>query len=727
MKKTIKQHDLTDCGAACLASIAAHYKLGVPIAKIRQLASTDQKGTNLLGLIQAAEKIGFTAKGVRASEEALRQECAFPVIAHVIVNNQLHHFVVVYRVTDKYVQVMDPASGRIQKRTWADFGGEWTGVLLLLAPGENFQAGDERISINRRFWALLQPHRATLIQALFGAIVYTLLGLSTSIYLQKITDFVLINGNTNLLNLLSVTMLVLLAIAMFIGATKSIFVLRSGQQIDARLILGYYQHLLRLPQRFFDTMRTGEIVSRIGDAVKIRAFINDVAINLLVNVFIVLFSFGLMFTYYWKLAVVMAAVIPLYGSIYWIVNVLNRRRERQLMERAAELEAQLVESVNSIRTIKQLGLETHANLKTEKRFVQLLETTYKSGLNTIFSGSAGETVSRLFTIILLWVGSYFVIRGQITPGELLSFYAIVGYFNGPARSLIGMNKTIQNAKIAADRLFEIFDLESEAGQEDVQRIELQASMLGDIRFKQVNFSYGSRKDVFSSLDLTFKAGTMTGIVGESGSGKSTLAALLQKLYPVKGGKIFIGNVDLNYVDHQSLRQRIGVVPQQLDLFAGTLIENIAIGDHEPDLPRILQLCEQLGLLPFIESLPAGFSTHVGEQGVNLSGGQRQRLAIVRALYRNPDILILDEATANLDSSSEAYVQAFLQSLRAQGKTILVIAHRLSTVMDADEIIVLREGQLIESGTHENLISQRGAYAELWDKQFPRRVRLKLAA
>ena len=725
MRKTIKQHDITDCGAACLASISAHYKLGMPISRIRQLASTDQKGTNLLGMIQAAEKLGFVAKGVRAEKEHLLNEVEFPAVAHVIVKKQLHHFVVIYKATKDYVLVMDPGPGRMEKRSWEEFQEEWTGVLLLIGPGEEFSSGNNKVSIRRRMWTLLQPHRSTLVQALIGAIVYTILGLTTSIYIQKITDFVLVSGNTNLLNLMSVGMLILIGLAVFIGAMKSIMVLKSGQMIDARLILGYYKHLLRLPQRFFDTMRTGEIISRVSDAVKIRAFINDVAINLLVNVFIVLFSFALMFTYYWKLALVILCVLPLYGLIYWITDRLNRRRERELMERAADLESQLVESINSVRTIKQLGLEEHANLKTEGRFVDLLKTTYKSGMNSIFSGNASQLISRVFTIILLWVGAGFVIRGYITPGELLSFYALIGYFTGPAQSLIGMNKTIQNAIIAADRLFEIFDLESE--EEEQEMMELESDMVGDVRFHQVQFSYGSRKDVFDGLDLTIAAGKVTGIVGESGSGKSTLTSLMQKLYPLKEGKIFIGQTDLAYVSNDSLRRRIGVVPQQLDLFAGNLLENIAVGDSNPDIKRILDICQELGLMTFIESLPNGFATYVGEHGVNLSGGQRQRLAIARALYRNPDILILDEATSSLDSVSEMYVQNAIESLRAQGKTIIIIAHRLSTIMDADQIVVLEEGQLIEQGDHQELIEANGKYFDLWSKQFPKRVVKKLAA
>jgi ATP-binding cassette subfamily B protein len=725
MKKVIKQHDITDCGAACLASIAAHYKLGLPIARIRQLAGTDQKGTNLLGMMQAAEKLGFTARGVRAEEEALKNEAEFPAVAHVIVKKRLHHFVVVYKVTEKYVQVMDPGTGKMEKRDWAQWREEWTGVLLLVAPADDFQTGNQKVSTLARFAALLQPHRATLVQALFGAIVYTVLGLSTSIYLQKITDFVLVNQNARLLNLLSLTMIAILGLSLFIGVMKSVLVIKSGQLIDARLILGYYKHLLRLPQRFFDTMRTGEIISRIGDAVKIRAFINDVAINLLVNVFIVVFSFGLMFTYYWKLALVLLTVVPCYVAIYWITNRLNRKRERELMERSAELESQLVESVGAVRTIKQLGLEDYANQKTETRFVRLLQTTYRSGMNSIFSGTASEGVSRLFTIILLWAGGYYVMEGVISPGELLGFYALIGYFTGPAKGLIGMNKTIQNALIAADRLFEIIDLEGE--EEATELMELKSENVGDIRFRELSFSYGSRKEVFEKLNLTIPAGKITGLVGESGSGKSTIAAVLQKLYPPKDGNVMIGNVDLAYVSNQSLRARIGVVPQELHLFAGNLIENIAVGDYAPDMQRILNICTELGLLPFIESLPNGFATYVGEHGTNLSGGQRQRLAIARALYRDPDILILDEATSALDSASEQFVQDTLHRLRENGKTLIVIAHRLSTIMDADKIIVLREGKLIEEGGHEELLQRTGTYRELWNKQFPTRVVRRLAA
>jgi ABC-type bacteriocin transporter len=712
MSIKIKQRDITDCGAACLASVAAFYKLELPVAKIRQMASTDQKGTNVLGLIEAATKMGFSAKGVRGEFDALL-DVPMPVIAHVIVKKVLHHYVVLYKVTDKQVEYMDPGDGQIHRVSPDAFKEMWTGVLVLLMPNGEFQALSQKVGTWTRFWFLVRPHRGVMIQSLLGAVVYTVLGLSTSIYVQKIIDHVFIGRNTNLLNLLSVAMIVLLVFQLFIGTFKTLFIIKVGQRIDARLILGYYKHLLSLPQRFFDTMRVGEITSRINDAIKIRAFINDVSISFLVNVFIILFSFALMFTFYWKLALVMLLLIPLYAVIYWISNRLNKKVERRLMEESAELESQLVESITSAGTIKRFGAEDHANIKTEMRFIALLRTVYQSGLNSIFSGTSSEAISKLFTIILLWVGAGYVLQNEITPGELMSFYALTGYLTGPISSLIGMNKTIQNALIAADRLFEIMDLEVEKSDET---FPIKKSDAGDITFKDVSFRYGSRANVFEGLSLTFPKGKISGVIGESGSGKSTLVSLLQNLYPLQSGNIYIGEHDIKFVDNTSLRRIVSVVPQRIDLFAGNVLENIALGDYQPDMQRVVQICHRLGMMDFVESLPNGFGTYLGENGAALSGGQKQRIAIARALYRDPEILILDEATASLDPDSEQFVQQAIRMLAVEGKTIIFITHRLAAVQEFDRLYVLDKGKLVEEGNHAELIARQGKYFQMIRKQ-----------
>ncbi|GFD75515.1 peptidase domain-containing ABC transporter [Tenacibaculum mesophilum] len=713
-KITIKQHDITDCGAACLASISAHYKLQLPIARIRQYAGTDKKGTNVLGLIEAAEKLGFEAKGVRGELDSLFK-IPKPAIAHVIVREQLQHYVVIYEVTKEYIKIMDPGDGKIHKKTHEEFLKEWTGILVLLLPKEEFSTGNEKVSVLKRFWFLLKPHKFVLLQALIGAVIYTLLGFSTSIYIQKITDYVLVGGNTKLLNLLSIIMLSLLALQIIIGVYKDVFLIKTGQQIDARLILGYYKHLLKLPQQFFDTMRVGEIISRINDAVKIRTFINGVSLSLTVNILILFFSFGLMFMYHWKLALIMLLVIPFYLTVYFIINKLNKKTERKIMERSADLESQLVESLNSVGTIKRFGLESFANIKTETRFISLLHIGYKSALNSVFSGTSTTFIAQLFTIVLLWSGSYFVIERQITAGELMSFYAIIGYFMNPVASLIGANKQIQNALIAADRLFEIMDLERE---ENTEKVVLTKEKIGDIEFKNVAFRYGTRVQVFTDFNLKIKKGNITAIVGESGSGKSTLISLLQNLYPIQKGHIALGDLDLKYIQHESLRELVSVVPQKIDLFAGNVIDNIAVGDFAPNMELIIEICKSIGILEFIESLPNGFDTYLGENGATLSGGQKQRIAIARALYKQPEILVLDEATSSLDSTSENYIQKAVERLRQENKTIIIIAHRLSTVINADEIVVLNKGNVLEQGNHKELYVAEGKYYNLWQQQMP---------
>ncbi|MEM1406021.1 MAG: peptidase domain-containing ABC transporter [Bacteroidota bacterium] len=708
-KILVKQRDITDCGAACLASVGAYYDFKMPISRIRQIAGTDKKGTNALGMVEAAEKMGFSAKGVRGEVSAI-PKIPTPAIAHVIIKNVLQHYVVVFKTSEKEVQFMDPATGKLEVSSIKNFEAIWSGVLILMTPNERFQKADKTVSISSRFWFLLASHKATIIQSIVGAIVFTLIGLTSAIYVQKIIDFVLPTGNTNLLNLLSVGMLVLLAVQLLVNIFKSIFILKTGQQLDAKLILGYYKHLLSLPQRFFDTMRVGEIISRINDAIKIRAFINEVGIDIIINCFVLLFSLGLMFTYYWKLAIIILIVIPLYGLIYFISNRLNKKVERKIMENAAELESQLVESLNGIKTIKLFGMSEVANLKTEVRFVNLLTSVYKSGMNSIFSGNAGLLVSRAFTIIMLWVGARFVLNQQITAGELMSFYAIIGYFTGPVSSLIGANKSYQNAKIAADRLFEIMDLD---GGDNEGKLTIQKSELGDIKLENIKFRYGTRVNVFEDFTLNIKKGEITTIAGESGSGKSTIAAILSGLYLVESGRVMLGNYSLDQIKEDALQQLIGIVPQQVDLFAGSIIENVALGEFEPDTAKIMALAEQTGSLKFINELPGGINTQLGEHGLNLSGGQRQRLAIMRALYKDPEVIILDEATSALDIQAERRILSLVNNLKIAGKTIISISHRISSAETADRVVLLEKGKIVADGHHSDLMGSSLRYHKFW--------------
>lgn len=712
MNVKVKQRDITDCGAACLASVAAWYKLLIPVARIRQYAGTDKKGTNVLGLVKAAEKMGFAAKGVKGEWESLFQ-IPKPAIAHIVVNDVLHHYVVVLEANKKHIKIMDPGDGEIHKVPHEEFRKQWTGVLVLLMPDDGFRPANEKVSSGNRFYQLVKPHRGILLQTVLGSMVVTILGLSTSIFVGKLVDYVIPNSNLNLLNLMGIAMVLIIAVQLILNIFQSIFIIKTGQRIDLELILGYYKHLLKLPQQFFDNMRVGEIISRINDAVKIRVFINDVFISLVTNIFVFLISLAIMFIYYWKLALIMTAIVPVYLVIYLIVNKLNKRIQRKVMEQSAELESQLVESVSAVGTIKRFGMEEFANFKTEIRFVSLLETLYKSGMTGLFSSLSTSSVSQVFTIAILWIGTGFVVDQTISPGDLLSFYSIIGYFTGPVATLIGFNQTMQDALIASDRLFEIMDLEQEGTGE---LIELECKSLGNIVFDDVAFRYGTRTLVFENLDLTIPLGKVTAIIGESGSGKSTLMGILQNIYPIQKGSVRIGEYNINQIKNESLRRHIAVVPQQIDLFAGNVIDNIAAGDWEPDRKRIVDVCQLLGMEKFVESLPNGYETYLGENGATLSGGQKQRIAIARALYRNPEILILDEATSSLDSVAETLVQNALNHLKGSGKTVIVIAHRLSTVVNADRLVVLDGGRVVEQGKPGELRRMDGYFNRMLQNQ-----------
>ncbi len=703
---------MSDCGAACLHAIARHYGLRVPLARIRQFASTDREGTSVLGVVEAATRMGFTAKGVRGPADSLAK-IPKPAIAHVVVDGRIQHFVVITKVTATHVHVMDPSDGEIHRRSRAQFRDTWTGVLVLLVPGGGFEPGRAGTPTLVRFWSLVRPHRAILLEALAGAALYTLLGLAMAIYVQKLVDHVLIDGNHRLLNLMSLAMLVIIAFRVYLGTMKSLFILRTGQTIDAVLILGYYHHLLRLPQRFFDTMRVGEIISRIGDAVKIRAFINDVAVELFLALSVVTFTLAFMFAYSWRLALLVSGAVPLFAILYAVTNRMNRRTQRTMMERAAELESHFVESISGVATIKRFAIEEHAEFRTETRFVALLRSIYRSGTNALFVAGVSDAISQTIVVLLLWFGSVLVIDRGLTPGGLMSVYALAGQLSPPLLLLVRSNRALQDALIAADRLFEILDLEIES---DGSTTELGDAGGHDITFKGITFRYGSRPTVFCDLDLTIPARKVTAIVGESGCGKSTLIALLQRIYPVEAGTIHIAGMDLRYMSVRSLRRAIAEVPQRIDLFNGSVLENIALGDPDPNVRRALLVAQQAGLSDVIDALPGGLDAHLEGNSCGLSAGEKQRLAIARALYPDPEVVLFDEATSALDSISEARVQKAIRMLVGEGKTVVMIAHRMSTVVHADKIVVLAEGRVAEEGTHRELLARQGRYWRMWRYQ-----------
>jgi len=486
-------------------------------------------------------------------------------------------------------------------------------------------------------------------------------------------------------------MLAVLGFKLVLGVFQSLLSLRTAQKIDVSLILAYYRHLMRLPQPFFDTMRVGEITSRVADAVKIRNFLNTALLNLVLNPLILVFALAVMFCYSWKLALLSLALVPVNAALYWFINLRNRTYQRQLMERGADFDAQLVSSLHAQPAIRRFQLEELEGFKTETRLVRLLKTGWRASIAALGTGTAGTFITSAYMVGLLWLGAGLVLDAGLTPGELMSCYTLAGYLTGPITALLGLNGAIQETLIATDRLFEIMDLELE---QDQGTIPFAPGQPCDLRFEGVSFKHAGRLTTLHDITLTLPAGRITVITGASGCGKSTLLALLQRLYLPGEGRILLGGIDLNYFQLASLRRHLAVVPQQTHLLSGTILENLAPGDPQPDLQRLLKLCREVGALEFIEKLPQGFFTHLSENGANLSGGQRQRLALVRALYLDAPILLLDEPTSALDAAAEESFLRALQALRDAGRTIIVAAHNSGLLGAADCVFQMDAGRIV---------------------------------
>lgn len=681
------QQDASDCGAICLAYVFHYYKYELSTALIRRYTGTSQRGSTALGLVEAARSFGFTAKGVRCPAGALNA-VPLPAIAHIKSSEGGQHYVVLCGTTPTHARVMDPAVGTVQTWQLSKFLAEWGGVLAILAPGLDFKPATFKKPAIARIWDLIAPQKAVLLQAFAGAVFGTILSLSTSIYVQKIVDNVIVDGNRNLLTLLSAAMLVVLAFRLLISWFQAKLILRSAQQIDAALILGYYRHLLRLPQAFFDTMRVGEITSRMSDAVKIRNFLNATFLNFLLQPLILAFALAAMFFYSWRLALFSLVLIPLNAAGYFAADWLNRKFQRQIMVRGADFDALLVESLNTQPVIRAFQLEEEMNLRTERRLVRLLRPVWDASIGGLTVGTATSLFAQAYSIALLWIGASQVLGANLTAGELMSCYTLSGYLTGPITSLLGMNASIRETLIATDRLYDIIDLECE---HDTGDIELASDSIGDIRLQHVAFKYPGRLPLFRDLNLTIPSGKVTVLVGESGCGKSTILALLNRLYEPESGRIFIGDTDIRRIAIASLRNSMAVVPQQPQLFSGTVLENIA--PRNADISRVLKVCRDVGILEFVEALPSGLSSLIAEGARNFSGGQKQRLALARALYVGAPILLLDEPSSAFDARSEATLKKAIRELRRSGTTIVIAAHADRFVDVADVVLNIEELKL----------------------------------
>jgi len=709
----IQQAEEMDCGAACLAMICKHYGIvGMTLGKLRELANVTTQGATLDSLARTGESIGFTTRGVQCTFDTLRS-FELPVIVHW----EGYHYVVVYGISSSQVWVADPAVG-FKKMSVEEFERGWSGTCLTFTRRQDMAA---QTLVSRspwvRFARYLLPYKKILVHLFMATFVIQILGIVPPMIIQNILDGVIVHQNVNLLHLLIVGLIIsnlFTQLTATIRATLANFMVR---KLDFTMMSQFLRHTFSLPYSFFAKRKTGDIFARFQENQTIRAFLTESTITTVLNLLMIFIYFSVLFLYNVKLTLLLIAfVVPILGLTV-LVTPRVKKFAREVFAASTDAKSYLMESIGGAETVKGMGIERPVRLKWETKYAKALEVQFRSASFNIGVGFCGQLLNSATTIAILWTGASLVLDRELTIGQLIAFNALMGSVLSPLMGLVGLWSLANDASVAMERLGDVLDLEPEQKAEDITSRVVIPELQGDVRFESVYFRYGGEDTpyVLENISLAIKPGELVAIVGRSGSGKTTLAKLLVGFYQPSEGRLTVDGYDISVIDKEYYRQQVGYVMQSNLLFSGTIAENIACGNDEPDRRRIEDVAKKADAHAFISKMPQGYQQIVGERGTGLSGGQIQRLCIARALYRDPRLLVLDEATSALDSQSESNIIASLDEV-LKGRTAVVIAHRLSTIMRADKILVLYEGKVVEQGRHQELVDRKGMYYELVQKQ-----------
>lgn len=716
-----KQPDSKDCGPTCLRIIAKYYGKLISIQEIRNLSETTRVGSNLLKLSDAAEAIGFKTLGVKLNYIKLK-EAPLPCIVHWDKN----HFVVVYRIKKDTVYVSDPAYGLITYKV-KDFLKYWIGnntktetnegIVLLLETTPKFKQLDWKETNKKSFRFLFQylfQYKNLIFQLILGLIVGSILQLIFPFLTQSIIDVGVQNQNIDFIYAVLIAQTMLFIGTASVGVFRSWILLHLSTRINISLVSDFFIKLMNLPIAYFDTRMTGDIMQRIQDHNRIESLLTSNTLSTLFSMFNLLI-FGAVLLFY---SPYIFSIFILGSFIYvvWIFFFLKRRKEldhKRFSETSKE-QSVVIELINGMQEIKMHNAERQKRWQWE--FIQA--RLFKVSMQNLALGqtqSVGSSfINEIKNLIITFTSAILVIEGTITLGMMLSIQYIIGQLNGPISQLVGFIQSAQDAKISLERLSEIHDKEDEEPKGNYLATNLSPDE--NIDLKNVSFRYsGSNENTINNISFKVPANKITAIVGASGSGKTTIMKILLKFYHIEKGNIMYGRNNLNNISHKSWRANCSAVMQEGYIFNNTIAYNIAFGYDTIDLERLIRACEVANIYEFIQNLPLGFNTKIGNEGVGLSTGQKQRIFIARAVYKNPNILFFDEATSALDAKNERTIMKNLNAF-FKNKTVVIIAHRLSTVKNADNIIVINDGRVKESGKHIELIEKKGAYYNLVKNQ-----------
>lgn len=707
--QVVRQHSEEDCGAACLATIARNYERSFTLNRIREAVGTGQLGTTLLGLRQGAETLGFNARAVKASTEIIDRikEAPLPAIIHW----KGYHWVVLYGQQGKKYVIADPAVG-IRYLTKHELSEGWANLAtLLLQPDENrfYVQGDDQIGGFGRFLQRVWHYRGIIFQALLYAQVIGLLSLAFPFLIQILTDDVLVRGDTRLLSAVAIAVIIMNIVASSLKLVENNLIAHFAQRLQLGLVLEFGRAILRLPLTYYETRRSGEIVSRLEDIQQINQLVSQIVVSLPSQFFIAIISLGFMLFYSGKLTLVAIAIALLMTLSTVVFLPALQQKTRNVLVLDAENQGVLVETFKGALTLKTTTAAPQFWEEFQSRFGRLANQTFRTIQISIINNSFSGLVSGIGSVALLWFGSTLVINKELSIGQLLAFNSMNANFIALIGTVIGFVDEFTRVQTATQRLTEVIDATPE-NQGDTKKPLAVIPGDADIVCTNLNFHYPGRIELLENFSLSVPGGKAIALIGKSGCGKSTLSKVIAGLYATQSGNIRIGLYNLQDLSLDSLRQQVVLVPQEAHFWSRSIIENFRLGAPSVTFEQIVTACQIAEADDFISKLPDKYQTVLGEFGANISGGQRQRLAIARAIVTDPPILILDESTAGLDPVSEAQVLDRLLASRRH-KTTILISHRPRVINRAEWIVFLEQGKLKLQGAIEELRSHPGEHLD----------------
>ena len=709
----IPQIDARDCGVAALASIAKFYGSDYSLAHLRELAKTNKEGTTALGIVKAAKEMSFETRAIQADMSLFEMEdIPYPFIVHVNKEGKLQHYYVVYKNIKDHLIIGDPdPTVKVTKMTKDRFASEWTGVAIFLAPAPSYKPHKDKKNGLMSFLPLIFRQRSLIFYIVLASLLVTLINIGGSYYLQGILDEYIPNQMKSTLGIISIGLIITYILQQIMSFSRDYLLTVLSQRLSIDVILSYIRHIFELPMSFFATRRTGEVISRFTDANSIIDALASTILSLFLDVSILIIVGSVLLVQNTNLFLLSLISVPIYIIIIFAFMKPFEKMNNDVMQSNSMVSSAIIEDINGIETIKSLTSEETRYQKIDSEFVDYLDKSFKLSKYSILQSSLKQGAQLILNIVILWFGAQVVMTGKISIGQLITFNTLLSYFTNPLENIINLQTKLQSAKVANNRLNEVYLVESEF--KNTQTLTGSQFLAGDICFEDISYKYGFGRDTLNNINLTIKQGDKVSIVGISGSGKTTLAKMIVNFFEPYKGRITINNNDLKMIDKKVLRQHINYLPQQAYIFSGSILENLTLGANQMiSQEDIIKACEIAEIRQDIEQMPMGYQTELSD-GAGLSGGQKQRIALARALLTKAPVLILDEATSGLDVLTEKKVIENLMDM--SDKTIIFVAHRLSISERTNQVIVLNQGKVIETGSHQELMTKLGFYHYLFSK------------